>query len=114
MHIHKQSPGRLFKISAERGHRGACWKEGALSRHFYYSETTNLYWFRRSSSSIVIDKVAKKQIFFLSNKVRDGGGGGVKGTGDTSLFEGGHLKRKETRLDPGKSIICQHKSNYLI
>ena len=43
-----------------------------------------------------------------------GGGGEVKDTGDTSLFEGGHLKRKETRLDPGKSIICQHKSNYLI
>ena len=104
MHIHKQSPGRLFKISAERGHRGACWKEGALSRHFYYSETTNLYWFRRSSSSIVIDKVAKKQIFFLSNKVRDGWGGGGK-VQET---------RKETRLDPGKSIICQHKSNYLI
>ena len=41
-----------------------------------------------------------------------GGGGEVKDTGDTS-FEGGHLKRKETRLDPGKSIICQHKSNYL-
>ena len=33
----------------------------------------------------------------------DGGGGGkVQET------------RKETRLDPGKSIICQHKSNYLI
>ena len=30
------------------------------------------------------------------------------------LIRGGHLKRNKTRLLPGKSIICQHKSNYLM
>ena len=42
-----------------------------------------------------------------------GGGGGGERYRRHELIRGGHLKRKETRLDPGKSIICQHKSNYL-
>ena len=127
-HFLDQSPGRLIKVSAERS--GANWKEGTLSRHLYYSEATNLYWFRFSSSFIVIDKVTKKQIFLLTNKVREwelglvrGEGRGregdrrqdlIRGNGRQDFIRGGRLKRNKTRLLPGKSIICQHKSNYLM
>ena len=39
-----------------------------------------------------------------------------QGTGDRGqdLIRGGRLKRNKTRLLPGKSIIYQHKSNYLM